>query len=358
MPYLVDFVIAVHDARRPIARAVASVLAAGLDSERLRVTVVCHNIDREQIAAALGPELAGRVRLLELKDGIHSPAGPFTHGIEAADARSVSIMGSDDYLEPGALGAWAELAAQRGLDVVIPVQRHPSRAVIRNPVVRFRRVSPLDPLKDRLVYRTSPIGLISTALVRRAGLRLTAGVPTGEDQEFSIRLALSGAAIGYAWGRPAYSLGDDAADRTTQARRPVDAEFDALLRMLRESWFAQFPLDDRRAVAVKYVRIHLLAFVRRRLDADDWTEAVRVDLAALVARLDEAAPGFRGHLSIADVRALRALAEGVPPAELHARVIARSRFGTPSTVLPSRIGAFFAADAPPRFIAASVLMSR
>ncbi|MBN9154217.1 MAG: glycosyltransferase [Microbacterium sp.] len=358
MSYLVDFVIAVHDARRPIARAVASVLAAGLDDGRLRVTVVCHNIDREQIAAALGPELAGRVRLLELKDGIYSPAGPFTHGIEAADARFVSIMGSDDYLEPGALGAWAELAAQRGLDVVIPVQRHPSRAVIRNPVVRFRRVSPLDPLKDRLVYRTSPIGLISTALVRRAGLRLTAGVPTGEDQEFSIRLALSGAAIGYAWGRPAYVLGDDAADRTTHARRSVRAEFDALLRMLDEPWFTRLPIAALRAIAVKYVRIHVIAFVRRRLDADDWAEADRKDMAALVERLDDIAPGFRGHLSIADVRALRALADGAPVAQLRAQVVARGRFGTPSTVLPTRPGAVFAADAPLRFMVASALMSR
>src|SRR5690606_7827266 len=95
MSRLIDVVIAVHDKRRPIARAVGSVLDSGLDDDTMRVTVVCHNLDRGEIAGVLGPELAGRVRLLELMDGIHSPAGPFNHGIGAADARFISIMGSD-----------------------------------------------------------------------------------------------------------------------------------------------------------------------------------------------------------------------------------------------------------------------
>jgi len=358
MPRLVDLVIAVHDPRRPLARAVRSALESGLDDEALRVTVVCHNIDEDEIAAALRPGLSERVRLLTLRDGIRSPAGPFNHGIDAADARFVSIMGSDDSLDPGALAAWAGLAEQRRLDVVIPVQRHPSRAVIRTPPVRFRRFAPLDPLRDRLVYRTAPLGLISTELVRRTGMRLTEGMPTGEDQEFSVQLTVSGAAIGYGWGLPSYVVGDDTADRTTHVRRTVDAEFEALSRLIDQPWFTALAITVRRAVAVKHVRIHVFSFIARRFDADDWAVGERDALTDLVARLDRVAPGFQDHLSRADVKALRALADdAVPLARVRALAAARRRFGTPSTLLSARLGALYAPDAPLRFMAASALMS-
>ena len=99
--YGVDLVIAVHTPTRPIARAVRSALSAGRSA---RVTVVCHNVDRADIAAVLdGLADDDRVRLIELRDGLFSPSGPFNAGLDAADATWVSIMGSDDELEPGAL---------------------------------------------------------------------------------------------------------------------------------------------------------------------------------------------------------------------------------------------------------------
>lgn len=358
MSLLVDFIIAVHDARRPIARAVQSVIGAGLDHETLRVTVVCHNLARDEIGGSLGPQLAGQVRLLELRDGIHSPAGPFNYGIDAADAEFVSIMGSDDWLDPGALRAWTHLAEERSLDVVIPVQRHPTRSIIRNPVVRFRRIAPLDPLRDRLVYRTTPIGLIRTDLVKRTGLRLTSGVATGEDQEFSLRLALSGARIGYAWGRPGYVLGDDAQDRTTQIRRTVEAEFEACLRMIKQDWFRDLPLAVRHAVAVKYTRIHVFSFIARRFDAADWGDHEREQVSELLTRLENAAPGYAAHLSLADAAALRALTDNaIPLSRVGTLASARRRFGTPRTIVPARLSAMFAADAPLRLMVGSLLLS-
>jgi hydroxymethylpyrimidine/phosphomethylpyrimidine kinase len=47
----IDHIIAVHDLRRPIARAVSSVLDGTTVS--LRVTVVCHNVARADVADAL-----------------------------------------------------------------------------------------------------------------------------------------------------------------------------------------------------------------------------------------------------------------------------------------------------------------
>jgi len=358
MPRLVDVVIAVHDAGRPIARAVSSVFASGLDEDALRVTVVCHNIDRERIAAALGPDLTARVRLLELNDRIRSAAGPFNHGIDAADAAFVSIMGSDDMIAPGALKAWTDLAARHELDVVLPVQRHASGAVVRTPPVRFRRIAPLDVLDDRLIYRTAPIGILRRALLDRERLRLTPGVETGEDQAFSVRLYLSGARIGYASGLPAYVIGDDGHEHITLARRPVAAEFEALLLMIGDPWFIDQPLAVRRAVAVKHVRIHVFSYLARRLEPGVWTHDERREIVDLIARLERAAPGFRAHLSRADIRALSALADDATPLDgVRDLVRARQRFGTPRTILPARWSALLASDSPLRFMAASALMS-
>ena len=87
-PREVDVVVAVHDPRRPVARAVASVLAQ--DDVHARVTVVCHNTDPAVIVEALGAVHAAggddRVRTLELYDGVPSPAGPFNLGLAGAEA--------------------------------------------------------------------------------------------------------------------------------------------------------------------------------------------------------------------------------------------------------------------------------
>jgi len=357
VPLLVDLVIAVHDARRPIARAVRSALLAGLGPDALRVTVVCHNIEREAIAGALGTELADAVRLLELRDGIRSPAGPFNFGLDHATARFVSIMGSDDMLEPDALAAWAAFAERNELAAVIPVERHAGGRLIRTPPVRPRRSAPLDPVRDRLAYRTAPLGLIDLTLLQRLGARMAEGVATGEDQDFSARIWFSGARLGYARGLPAYLVGADAAERTTFAHRGVADEFQASLALVREPWFAELPLAARRALAVKLTRVHVFSFLDRRLAAGDWAAADGAELSGVIGAFEAAAPGFAGGLSRADAHVLAALGETSASLEgLRALAAARRRFGAPATVLPARRGALLAPDAPPRFMAASALL--
>ncbi|MGO1934524.1 MAG: glycosyltransferase, partial [Cellulosimicrobium funkei] len=134
----VDVVVAVHDARRPVARAAASVLDH--QDVRVRLTVVCHNIDRARIADGLGSgildEVGGRVRLLELHDGIPSPAGPFNLGLDHAEAPFVGIMGSDDWLEEGALASWLALARATGAEAVVPRLRHASGSRVPTPPAR------------------------------------------------------------------------------------------------------------------------------------------------------------------------------------------------------------------------------
>src|SRR5690606_16885647 len=155
-----DVAVAVHGERRAFVRAVRSALAdgdprmsragrvtgaaraGGSSRVEVRVSVVAHNLEADVVRArleaeGLGGALAdGRVRVLELADGVPSPSGPFTLGLEQAGARYVSIMGSDDHLEPGALTAWFALGEARSSAAVLAPMRLDSGRLVRSPVPR------------------------------------------------------------------------------------------------------------------------------------------------------------------------------------------------------------------------------
>src|SRR5699024_6411935 len=108
----VDVVVAVHTPERRVERAVLSVV---LTEAPVRVTVVCHGTPLEPIAERLGVLAEDpRVRLLPFTDGVPSPAGPFNAGLDAATAPWVSVLGSDDVLEVGAIDSWLALAGRTG----------------------------------------------------------------------------------------------------------------------------------------------------------------------------------------------------------------------------------------------------
>ena len=116
---LVDVTIAVHSASRPIRRAVASVLD-GTEAP-VRVIVVAHNIDPAIIRDNLG-DLAtdDRVLMLDLQDGIRSPAGPMNAGFANSTAPFIALLGSDDEFAPGALDSWLRVQRSTGASTVIP----------------------------------------------------------------------------------------------------------------------------------------------------------------------------------------------------------------------------------------------
>src|SRR5690606_21448841 len=154
--------------------------ASGSSRVEVRVSVVAHNLEADVVRArleaeGLGGALAdGRVRVLELADGVPSPSGPFTLGLENAEARYVSIMGSDDHLEPGALAAWFALGESRTSAAVLAPMRLDSGRLVRSPVPRpfVGRfwAAPLDPVRDRLAPRSAPLGLLRREVVERLGL--------------------------------------------------------------------------------------------------------------------------------------------------------------------------------------------
>lgn len=359
---LLDVVIAVHTPDRPIGRAVGSLLAGGLASEagasrRLRINVVCHNTDVAPIRDRVAPEDRDRVRFLHYADGIKSPAGPFNHGIAEAAGTWVAIMGSDDSIEPGALSQWVAAAERDASDVLIAPMAHAAGGTIRTPVVRRTRRGPLDPVADRLTYRTAPLGLMKLSLVRELGLTFPPRYATGEDQSFSAKLWFSGAKISYGRGLPRYLVHADAAVRVTSTPRPVTEDLAFATDLVLSDWFAGLPQRAREAIVTKIIRVHVFGHVLLRAEAGTWNKEDAREMAQEVQKLLFGAPQAARPLSVADRKLLDAIVREEPDVDVMKLLAqARRRFVSPRTWVPRDVSRVLHPEAPLRFMSASALV--
>lgn len=272
----IEIVIAVHDPRRPLARALASVQAqretlraAGAE---LRAAVVVHNTEIAPIRDALAPELMSGVRFLELADGIRSPAGPFNAGIDTSEATFVSLLGSDDVLEPCALAAWYARARETRADAVIAALRRGGQ-VVMTPHLRPGRRRVLHPVADGLAYRTAPLGLLRRTTLQGIGFRLTEGGHlNGEDIEPALRLWFRGGRIAYPYGAPCYRILEDmGAARATAELGPLRRELGFLPPLLTQDWLRAARPAEKTAIGVKLVRAQVIGAIGRRVEARQWT---------------------------------------------------------------------------------------
>ncbi|MHA3725083.1 glycosyltransferase [Leucobacter sp. HY1910] len=354
---LVDLTIAVHSASRPIKRAVASVLDH--TTAAVRVNVVAHNIDPEVIRANLGDYAHdARLRLLELRDGIPSPAGPMNHGFATSTAPFISVMGSDDELAPGAIDSWLALQRTTGAEAVLArIQLATGRPDPYPPVRLGLRTTRLDGRKDRLAYRSAPLGLIDR---RRFGdLRLTEGLPSGEDLTYSLTVWYTGKHLAYDLGGPAYVINDDAPDRVTSAPRPIAQDFAFLDELEGLDWFAGAPRQDRVAIIVKLIRIHVFDAILARARTQADLDSNRAGLLALLARFERIAPGALALLSRADRRVFDVLAdEGGTPADIAHALDRRHVYLSVSSLLPRNPLRVFHAQAPFRTLFAGYQIMR
>lgn len=294
----VDVTIAVHSASRPIARAAASILDHTVAP--VRVNVVAHNIDPEIIRANLG-EYASHpgLRLLSLADGIPSPAGPMNHGLAESTAPFVALLGSDDEFAPGAIDSWLRVQEETGAEAVIARIQLVTGGTDPYPAVRGgRRTRNLHGRRDRLSYRSAPLGLIDR---RRFGdLRLTEGVRSGEDLAYSLTVWFTGKSVAYDLDGPPYVGHDDAEDRVTSAPRPLAEDFAYLEEIEALPWFRDVSDADRTAIVVKLIRIHFFDAVLARVTSQESLAAHRDELLALLARFNRLAPGARQLLARTD----------------------------------------------------------
>lgn len=284
---LVEIVIACHDERRPLERAVASVVQDADVRDRVRVTVVAHGIDAEPLRVRL-TDIAGDVRVLPFADGIRSAAGPFNHGLTNAEAEYCGVMGSDDFLEPGTMRGWVQHILTERPDAAIAQIRLQGEAVMPNPLVRLGRRRHLDASKDRLFYRTAPLGLIRTARMRELGLRMLEGVRVGEDFEFGIRLWAQGGRIDFLSGLGSYVIGQDAAERTTLAVMTMNERLEPIVRLLDDGVLDELSPAHRTALAVKLIRVSIVG--NAQVLVNELSDEDVRHLAALLQRLLRAAP--------------------------------------------------------------------
>lgn len=342
----VDVVVPVHTAERPIGRAVASVLRG--TASRVRVLVVCHEIDPAIVAHALAQiGLAGddRITLLPHHDGLRSPAGPFNRGLAAVESPFFAELGSDDTLADGALDAWLALARARDAEIVIPSMAWP-RAVA-TPPVRPRHRALLDPVADRLAYRTSTVGLISRRLRERA--RATEGLRTGEDIAPSLRLWFSGARIAQGDRSAPYVVHTDGDDRATAGNSIGDA-LAFVPSVVGDQDLRALAARERAAIAAKLLRVHVFGAITAH--TGEWNAEDRVTVSAAarqVCTFGDAA----GALSIADRRMLAlALRPQTADRDLDHAAATRRRRLHPATLLPAGAAAWRRPDGAGRIDAA------
>ncbi|GAA1749469.1 glycosyltransferase family A protein [Agromyces humatus] len=350
----VDHIIAVHDPSRPIARAVGSVLDH--TRCRVRVTVVCHNTDGAEVRRLLGRRGDdSRLRFIDLDDGIASPSGPFNAGLDAATASYTSIMGSDDELEPGAIDSWLRLARDVGADAVIPRVRHAAGPFVATPPTRPWRRRRLDGVRDRLAYRSAPLGLVARA--RFGAMRFPPNLGSGEDVQYVAGLWFAGANIAFDRSGPAYLVHADSANRVSTHRRPMSVDTAFVGPLLESTEFSALSPRQREALVVKLLRVNVVSWVVNRPRPDDWTGDDRTELADCASRCISAAPSSLRALSRADRDLLDAVVDPRGPLE---RVIelgrARGRFASAAALLPRRIVDSLHREAPLRFGVASVLV--
>lgn len=354
---LVEVVIAVHRKERPIARTVASVLEG--NKTPTRAIVVAHNIAPELIREALGQWAQDpRVLLLHHADGISSPAGPMNVGFDAATAEFVSLLGSDDTFEPGAIDRWVALAnsKQGPFDFVLANRVEPYGGNAATPPVRRNRRTYLHGVRDRLVYRMSPLGLM-----RRSALgdwRFPEEVPTGEDILFVTKLWFGDHRIAFAFGSPGYKVHDDQEVRTTTTIRPVSDELRYLDELLapQQPWMAR--KDQRRALVVKLLRQNLPDAAIKRL-GHHWDRPSVETLAEKTKWVLSVDPGAAACLSLHEWALVKALRDGeVSEERLRALVDKRSRLRSLGTILPHRCWALFHSQGPLRYQVAGSRLAR
>lgn len=344
-------VIACHDPNRPIRRAVSSVLR----SSGVNVLVVAHNTELKGMRVALG-SLASQVRVEPFADGIPSPAAPFNHGLDIADTKFVSIMGSDDVLETGAVDCWRVLSKRWDADMVLTrLHQGKARRPIHAPAVRPWLYGVADPVRDRLFYRNAPLGLIRLSRLRELGIHMTEGLSVGEDIAFSARLYTSSRVVVQRRG-PGYLVGEDADNRVTEKPRPINEQLHHITDLLARNFISELDATTRESIAIKTLRILIFGVLDTR-EKSWWSTNSREALAEYAQAVMDFAPGCEQVFSRADTALLDTILNpSISVDIMYSRAQARRKFFTPQALIPAYPKGWWHREGPLRFDVASFLV--
>lgn len=323
----IELVLAVHDPTRPLARAIRSALETRFRG-RVSVLVVEHNCTDGDFADVRAQFEGEPVRWEVLRDGIRSPAGPFNIGVAHATSDYVGLLGSDDRFEAQAIDSAIGRIDATHPDVLIYPLRHDGKPSLPNPLVRKRRHDRLDPLRDRLMYRTAPLALIKRELIQSPEMAFTAGLSTGEDVAVSARLWFSGAQIAFYPEDAGYVIMADGPQRVTLEPRALALEFEPFERLFRQDWVACLDISARRAIVTKTIRVHVLGALFRRQSEGGWRAEDLESIRQLLQHAEVVAPGYRQVFSRADAELLKVATRSDSSAEiLDSAVVRRNGAG-------------------------------
>jgi len=266
------------------------------------------------------------------------------------------VMGSDDALEGGAIDSWLRMQERTRAAMVLARIHHVGGANEPAPPVRPFRTTGLDPVKDRLSYRSAPLGLISRE--HFGWLRLADGLASGEDIPYVSRIWFSGQPLAFDRTGPAYLVHHDADDRVTGEARSIAADFEFLRGILDDPWFAGLGRAARVALVVKLVRSHLFDAVINRSSSVEWPAGERAEFAQVADRLISWAPGTVGVLSRADRDLLAALRDPASPTPaLQQLVMRRARYRSLGALTTRNPLTMLHRQAPLRTFAAAYLVT-
>ncbi|GAA0432328.1 glycosyltransferase [Leifsonia naganoensis] len=347
----VDVLVPVHSAQRPIARLAASVLGTSVP---IRLVVVAHDVDASAIRTALGEHAEDpRVQVLAFQDGVRSPAGPLRFALKRLESPFFMKIDSDDFLADGAIESWMRTQRRYDADIVLPSMRMVgTRRDFPTPPRRPFRTR-LDPVRDRLAYRTSTMGLIRAELARDAYPE--PGLRTAEDLAPGLRLWFSDARIVAADPRYAYMVAPDAGDRVTLEQRPLADDLAFIEPLVREPFWARLDQDARVGIVAKLLRVQVIGALAGR--ADRHLTASEVAFAGTAARaLVALAPRVGRVLSRDEATLFREVLAGAGDESRITRLASRaSRHLSLGGLVTPGILDSVRRDAPVRYLGASVL---
>mgnify|MGYP002724281129 FL=1 len=300
-PVEVQVVIPVHEPGRPLKRAVESVLA----EPSAGVILVAHGVGVED----LGLTKSERLQIVQLNEAYGFPGNAFNAGLSAAKAPWVGIMGSDDWFEPGAIQAMLDAAKADCADgVLAPLRQAASHSNSLKPVTWRRKR--LDAVRDRMFYRTAPLGIYRRELLQNPRYQMAENVVAGVDQLSSVRLWTEGAKISYRPFDPAYVVGDDAKQRVTLTPRPLPLQAEMWQQVWRDQGVLALADPTKTALAEKFVRVHIFDWLAGHAEDSQWIEGDFEFLQGLALAIRGAVPGLADLLMPSERRVFRTLCEG------------------------------------------------
>ncbi len=306
----VSVVIPVHTPDRPIRTAVESVI--GQNAPGTDVVVVCHNTSLTSIRQRLVGLDAERYSLLELQDGIPSPAGPLNLGVESVTSDYVTVLGSDDVYEPHVFDFWRKELAECSPDLLVGQFKVEGVGRVLAPAPRVGRFRRLDAAKDLLYTRTPQLAvLFRSDLVRHRDYPgFMPAARNGEDIALSAFLWSVSTSTAYSRCRDGFLVGNSANDRVTAAPLSVTELLKPVLFTLEQPWIAGLENSQRVALALKLTTNHVLSILRSRERSAAISDGDLAHYRDVLTRLERLSPGYGGRLTRRDYGLVSAILMG------------------------------------------------